>query len=171
MIEGLMSIAELDRRQVIEARVRPHGIVMTSPGSDENACFGAAAEPLEAQTFVAKPTVEAFIGSVLPGLSRIDERRTDLLVGKPLGDSLADELRAIVGANKCRCSSITDLACEDLDHVLRTDAAGDLDCQALAGELIDQRQAFELLSVGAGIEQKIDRPDRIRAAGRPWPRP
>ena len=43
--------------------------------------LGPAAEPFQAQAFVAEFAVEAFPGAILPGLARIDQRRGDALIG------------------------------------------------------------------------------------------
>jgi hypothetical protein len=48
-----------------------------------------------------------------------------------------------------------------LDDSAGTDAAGDIDSQAFARKLVDHRQAFELLAIGAGVEDEIVCPDLI----------
>ena len=57
-----------------------------------------------------------------------------------------------------RCGSLATL-------VARTDGAGHVDRQALVGELVDDRQALDLLAVGAGVEHEVVGPDVI---GGPW---
>lgn len=59
---------------------------------------------------------------------------------------------------------------EHLDHAARADAAGNIDGQALAGVLIDPREALQLLAVGTGVEDKVIGPDLVRAAGSQRPR-
>jgi hypothetical protein len=48
---------------------------------------------------------------------------------------------------------------------------GDIDHKALACRFVDDRQAFQLLTVGAGAEHTVLGPDSIATAGRQWPRP
>ena len=71
---------------------------------------------------------------------------------------------------------------QDVDNLSRADATRDLDRQVLARPLIDDRQALELLGVGAVVIDEIVRPDvvgrdgwrRARSARGdppPWPAP
>lgn len=48
---------------------------------------------------------------------------------------------------------------------------GDIDRKALACIFVDDRQALQLLTVGAGVEHKVVGPDLIGTGGRQWPRP
>lgn len=48
----------------------------------------------------------------------------------------------------------------------RADAAGDIDGEALMGEFIDQGQAFQLLPIGAGIEDEVVGLDMVGCRGR-----
>ena len=94
---------------------------------------------------------------------RVDQCCLDVLGVEPFEDRFADELRAIVGTQITRCTACADQSAQDLDHPSRADAAGDVDRQTLAGELVDQREALELLSVGTR-----DR-TRSRTPRRDWP--
>jgi hypothetical protein len=47
----------------------------------------------------------------------------------------------------------------------------DIDRKALACIFVDDRQALQLLTVGAGVEQEVVGPDLIGTGGRQWPRP
>ena len=104
--------------------------------------------------------------AVLPGLARIDQRRGDAALGDPLEDCAADELRAVVRAQEERRAVRADEAREHLDHALGADRAGHVDGQALAGELVDDRQALDLLAVGAGVEDEVVGPDEVRGGRR-----
>src|ERR1700676_86109 len=48
---------------------------------------------------------------------------------------------------------------------------GDIDRKALACIFVDDRQALQLLTVGADVEHKVVGPDSIGTGGRQWPRP
>jgi len=54
--------------------MRPHGVVVLTPTLDDNFCFGARAEPFEAEAFVAELAVEALGDAILPGLAGLDQR-------------------------------------------------------------------------------------------------
>ncbi len=58
-----------------------------------------------------------------------------------------------------------------LDHPTGADAAGHVDRQAFARELIDDGQTLQDPPIGAGVEHKIVRPDLIRPRGRERPGP
>lgn len=60
----------------------------------------------------------------------------------------------------------TDQAGEYSDDAPRADRAGDVDRQTLMREFVDDRQAFDLLPVGTGIEDEIVGPDVMGGAWR-----
>jgi len=61
---------------------------------------------------------------------------------------------------------LADEAREHLDQALGADRACHVDGQALSGELVDDRQAFELLAVGTRVEDEVVGPDEVRARRR-----
>ena len=109
---------------------------------------GPRAEPLDAQALVAQAPVEASIGTVLPSLARIDQRRGDATVGDPLEDRSADELWPVVRAQEDRRSVRADETREHVDHPLEAVRACHVDDKALVGELVDYGQALDLLALG-----------------------
>ena len=74
---------ELVGREVSEARVRPHVIVMPPPRFDDHLRLGARSKPFEAQALVAELAVEAFRDAILPRLAGLDQRRADPLCDDP----------------------------------------------------------------------------------------
>ena len=48
---------------------------------------------------------------------------------------------------------------------------GDIDRKAVACIFVDNRQALQLMTVGAGVEHKVVGADSIGTGGRKWPRP
>src|SRR4051794_26191487 len=48
--------------------------------------------------------------------------------------------------------------------------AGDVNGQALAGELVDHRQALDLLSGGSGVKHEVVRPQDVGRNWCQWPR-
>jgi hypothetical protein len=169
MAGGMLRL-ELDGRQVVEAHVRSDGVVVLSPGFDQDLGLGTSAESLEVQAFVAELAVERLVGTVLPGLARIDQGGVDSIVGYPLQESVADELRAVVGAQVGRRAVQADQARKNVNHAPRADAAGDIDGQAFVGKFIDDGQAFHLLPVRAGIKDEVVGPDVVCRRGRQWTR-
>ena len=86
------------------------------------------------------------------------------LFGDPFEDRVADELRLIVRAQEERRSLRADELREHLDHALGTDRAGHVDGQALVGELVDHRQALDLLALGGGVEDEVVGPGEVGIA-------
>src|SRR5205823_13908159 len=97
---------ELVGREVTEARMRAHFVVVLPPRFDDHLGLGARTEPLEAQALVAKLTVEAFRDAILPRLSGLDQRRADALGSNPGQQRLGDEFRPIVAAQKRRDTAL-----------------------------------------------------------------
>src|ERR1700694_4724803 len=97
-MNGRMVLLDLVRGQVVEARMRPHRVVASAPGFDDDLRFATAAKPLDAQTLVTKLAGKRFVRAVLPRLSRVDDGGLDAGVGQPLQDGVAHEFRTAVGA-------------------------------------------------------------------------
>lgn len=153
--------AEFDRGQVVQAAVRPDCVVVLSPGLDQDARLASGSEPFGVQALVAQAAVEALVRTVLPGLSGFDVDCLDPVLGDPLQDRQRHELGAVVAAHERRGAAFAHQPREDLDHAFRADRACNVYCQALAGELVDHRQALDLLAVGACIEHEVIRPDVV----------
>jgi hypothetical protein len=155
---------ELARREIVEARMRPHFVVVPPPCFDDDLRLGARTEPFEAQALVAELAVEAFRDAILPRLAGLDQRRADALRDDPGQQCLGYELRPVVAAQERRDAACAHQAGQHLNDVGGANAAIDIDRQSFLGELIRDGQALELLAVGAMIEHEI--------VGRSWrPRP
>lgn len=107
---------ELDRRQVVQAHMGTDGVVILSPGLDQDLGLGTGAEPFDAQAFVAELAVEGLVGTVLPRLARLVKGRVDAVVGHPLQERATDELRAVVGAQVGRRTMQADQAGKNVIH-------------------------------------------------------
>src|ERR1039457_781232 len=163
-------LAELGGGAVLETRMWPYGIVMPTPDFDQDARFDAVAKPLHVQTLVAEFAVEALVVAILPRLARIDQGGVDLGLGEPQQDPVANEFRAVVRTKEQRRTMYADQAGEHVNDASGTDASGYVDGEALAGELVDHGEAFELLSVGTGVVDEIVGPHLIRPRRGQWPR-
>src|ERR1700741_3609360 len=155
---------ELVRREIAEARMRTHLVVVPPPCFDEHFRLGTRMKPFEAQALIAEFAVEAFRDAILPRLARLDQCRSDALRDDPRQQSLGYELRAVVAAQEHRRPTDTDQPRQHLDHARRADAAVVLDRQSLLCELVRDRQALELLAVGTVIEHKVIGPNLVRTA-------
>src|ERR1017187_2214077 len=157
-----MLLLKLDRRQVTETHMRADAVVVTSPCLNDDRGLAPGTEPLQAETLVAEFTIERFICTVLPRLAWVDQGGLDIGLSQPLENGMTDELRAVVGSQISRTAVKAHQAGQDLDDARRADAAGGVDRQTLVGELVDDGQAFELLAVGARVEDEVVGPNMVR---------
>ena len=105
--------------------------------------------------------------NISPRFARLDVRGVDAGVSEPGEDRVADELRTVVGAQETRCAVLGDESGQNLDHAARANGSGHVDRQAFAGELIDHRQALDLLAARAGVEREVVGPDVVCVEGSP----
>jgi len=66
-----------------------------------------------------------------------------------------------MGAYEQWCSVQANESRQHLDHWLETDGPCDIDGQAFARELVDDRQALDLLTAGRGVEDEVMGPDHV----------
>jgi len=59
-------------------------IVVAAPVIDDDPGLQAVAEPFHGQAFIPEFSVKAFVGTVLPGFSWLDQYRFQLLAHSPL---------------------------------------------------------------------------------------
>jgi len=170
---GLMVFSQgslvLVRRPVAKAGMRPDGVVVT-PCFDDDPSFSSGAKPFHRQAFIAQLAVEALFRAVLQGLARVNVRAIDSGIGDPLQDSVSHKFGAIVRANDVRGSVLADEPAQHLDDTRRPNGTGHIDGEAFPRVLVDYRQAFELLAVGAGIKGEAVGPDLISHGRRQRPR-
>jgi len=99
---------KLLRREIANARMRTHLIIVPPPCLDDHLRFRTRAEPFEPEAFIAELAVEAFGDAVLPGLARLDQRGADPLRNDPRQQSLGDELWTVVAAQEGRRPALAD---------------------------------------------------------------
>ena len=85
----------------------------------------------------------------------------DARVDNPLQDRLGYKLRAVVATQIARCTVDADHSRKHVDDTRAANGARHINRQALPGVFIDEREALELLTIGAGIEDKVIGPDVI----------
>ena len=127
-------------------------------------------EPFHRQTFIAKLSVETFIGSVLPWLARFDQNCFQFFINCPLQQLFAYELRPIITSKIFRCATQAYQAAQNLDYPLGTDAAGYVNRQAFPRIFVYHRQAFKCLTIGASVVHEVVAPHTIPACWQAWPR-
>ncbi len=96
--------------------MRSNLIVVIPPVLNHDPGFDAIAEPFHGQAFIPELAVEAFVGPVLPWLTRINEDGFDLLFHRPFQQRRADKLRSIVGSDVTRCAMQADESPQYLNH-------------------------------------------------------
>ncbi len=148
----------------------PNLVVHPSPILDCDLRIDSVHKPLHPEALVSKLSVEALVRAVLPRLSRIDRRSVDAGVLKSAKHRSRHELGSVVGPEILRPSAHADPLREHLDDSSGPKAPSDVDRQALARELVDHREALELLTVGAGVEYEVVRPHLVCTGCRNGPR-
>jgi len=157
---------ELDRGEVVQTRVGADLVVVLAPRLDDRGGLLAVAKPFHAQARVAQLAVEALVGAVLPRLARVAQDAVDARGGEPPQNCTRDELRAVVAFERVRGAMEADEVRKHLDHAGRSNAAGDVDRQRFARVFVDHCQTFQLLPVGAGVEDEVVGPDPVGARRR-----
>src|ERR1700719_273917 len=154
---------ELVRREIAEARVWTHLVVVAPPSLDDHLRLGTRTKPFEVQALVAELAVEALRDAILPRLARLDQCRADALSDDPGQQRLGHELRPVVTAQEARRATSAHQARQHVDDSRRANASVDIDRQPLLGELVRHGEALELLPVGAMVEYKVIRPHLVRS--------
>src|ERR1700682_4661557 len=105
--------------------MRAPRVVVPAPVFDDDLGLGSGTEPFEAQTFIAKLAVEAFVDAILPGLAGFDQRRVDALIYNPFEQRTRHELRAVVGAHVLGRAALAHEPGQHLDDTPRSDTPGE----------------------------------------------
>src|ERR1700733_12469047 len=100
--------------------MRPHGVEVPAPVSDDDLGLGSGGDSRETQTFIAELAVEAFVHTILPGLAWFDQRRVDALIGDPFEQRARHELRAVVGAQMLGSAALAYQPGKHLAHAPRS---------------------------------------------------
>jgi hypothetical protein len=117
----------------------PDGAALRAPPLHKVARLKAAARPVQAEACVPEAAFDRSVGSVLPRLARLDQRRADPVLDQPPQKRLTDEYRSAVGAQMRRGAVHAAKAGQHIDHPSQTNRAGDVDRGALVGEPVGDR--------------------------------
>ena len=138
-----------------------HRVVVVLQSFNDHSSLLSGSKPLQSQTLLAQFAIEAFIGAVLPGLSRVAQGGWYSTAGNPLEDDLAHKFGPVDRSHEQRSNVDAHQPREHCHHAAKTDEAGYGDCQALTRVLVDDGQALDLLAFCFGVEDKVVRPHRV----------
>jgi len=162
---------ERRRRQIAEARMRAHRSVVPAPGLDTT--FASARERNHSRlrhssrNLPLKLSLTPFCHGLPGSMNAVPMPWSTI----HFSTARATNSGPFVATQVSGRAALADQPREDLDDARRADPAVNLDRQPRLGELVRDRQALELATVGAGIEHEVDRPDLVGAARRLRPRP
>ena len=131
--------------------MRPYRVVVLSPVFDEHLVRRAidaldrlltrltlqCVENFSVQKLVAELSVKGLVISVLPGASRFDEQRLHADPAEPGSDDFGRELRAVIGTDVIRRSSIREQIGQEMENVVGPEPPGHQDGQTLPAVFID----------------------------------
>src|SRR3954447_10177051 len=149
------------RGLVAQGRVGSVGVVVLAPVFDDDGGFGEAAELFDVEQFVAQAAVEGLHEWVLPGRAGLDERRPRPSEATPVSERVRGQLRSVVTAHVRGRAALVGEALEHGHGLVGVDAAGDVDRERLAGELVNDVEQLDHAAVGGLIELEVQRPDLI----------
>jgi hypothetical protein len=112
------------------------GVVVDAPFLDDRLGFLKAVEDLPIEQFVSQLAIERFAISVLPRRSGLDVKALAAQSRQPLPQHLGNHLRTVVRPDVGGDAFEQHDVGQGLDNVKGVDAAGDVDGQAPAGELV-----------------------------------
>jgi len=141
-------------------------VVVLLPSFGQLSGLVEVVEIIHLQKLVPETTVERFDKSVLPARAWCNIEGVYAQVGEPSLNLPSDEFTAVVRANVARR---TPFACEPTEHiqyVFTFDGAPHMQCQALAGELVQYYQKFQCTAIGGSIVDKIPSPYLVWRRGR-----
>ena len=161
---GLVVSSKFRRSAIVEAGMRSHFIVMSPPDFDEDTGLGTAAKPSMLRhssrnlplKLSSAPFCQGFPGSIraVAILASASHARIAVLTNSgPLSE------RRNIGAP---CTLIRRV--EHLNDAGGADTSRRVDGVTFAGELVDDSEAFELLSVGTIVVDEIVGPHLVRAS-------
>ena len=161
---------ELCRCQLPEARVRSDLVVLTPELLDDDLRIDSISEPLHVRHSSRNLPLKDSLLPFCQGFPGSMCAVSMFACVQPVQNRSGDKLRAVVRSQVLGAAVNADQLAQHLDDSAGADAAGHIDRQALARELIDHRQTLQLLAVGAGIEHKVVGPDLAHGRCRQRPR-
>ncbi len=118
-------------------------------------------EFLHVQQLISETAVEALGVAILPRTPRCDVKRLDLQRRQPLLDCFRDELRSIVATDASGNAVHRKQLGQPIDHVLTGHAPRNIQIDAAARVLVNDRQPFQRVAAGGPIEDEVPTPNVI----------
>ena len=123
-------------------------IVVRAPVFDEESGFGEGAKPMLVEAVIAEGAIEALDEGVLHRFPRLDMMESEPRALRQEVEGFASELRAIVDGNDLGKPPRERQALEHGNDRGPADGSVDIDGQALASKVIDERQTTEAATGG-----------------------
>ena len=119
---------------------------------------------MEVQALVPEAPEEALDEAVLNWLARLYVFYLEAPGVGPGVEGTARELGAVVADHALRQAAFLPKSLEHLDHARRRDRVSDVECQALAAELVDHREAPEHSARTQRVHDEVHAPPLVRMA-------
>ncbi len=141
--------------------MRSFGIVEVSPLLDQHLSFPQSVEDFSVQTFIPEFAVEALTVTIFPRTPRFNEECLGADPSEPFPHGFGRELRTVVGSDMLRLAVAHEQLAQNMEYVLTVQFALHMDCQALMGVFIDNRQHAERTTVMCSIHDEVIGPDVV----------
>ena len=145
--------------------MRTSVILIPPPAFDRLLRVRQAGEPLGAQAFLSEPAVKAFDERVLNRLARTNELESYAVTVSPEIERSPRELRTVVADNASRK---TPSDCQTIQHLNDSKSrqrSRDFDRGTFSRQIVDEREAAELSTVGQCIRDEVHAPSLVRYTG------
>src|SRR5262249_37326548 len=148
-------VAELLRRSVAEAAVRPNRVVLPPPPVRLRLRVRRRLKLPAVEELVSQPAVERLDEPILPRAGRGHRARLRARLGQPTAQRLVDDLRAVVAAQPLRRSAAGHDSAQGPPDYLPAYRVSDDQGQALPGVFVHQRQALERSARPRPVEDQV----------------
>jgi hypothetical protein len=141
--------------------VRPDRVVVAPPAFDNDLGLAERVEDFAIEQFIAKARVEALDVAILPRTAPLDVSGLGADSCDPFLHGLGHELRSVVGPDVTGNATHDEEVRQNVDHINRLKLAGDTDCQAFVGELVEHVEDSILASIVGSVLEEVVGPDVI----------
>ena len=150
-------------RDATDGAVWAELVVFMTPVVDEEAGFVDGVEPMLIEAVITKGAVKGFNESILHGLTGLDVMKMNMSSLCPKVDSLAGELRSVVGGDGLWQTTSEGKLFQDINDGSATDGGIDMESQALTGKVVHQGEAPKAATGGKLVMNEVHGPALIGA--------
>lgn len=143
----------------------PDGVVVVAPLLDQHLGLLECVEDFTVEQLISELAVEALVKAVLPGARGLDVECLYTYPLQPLPDGLGGELWAVVRADVIGWAVLDKEIGQDLQNVIRPEAARHFDGQAPPSELIDHGQHAKGPAIVCASLHEVIGPDVVLPRG------